>query len=243
LALPSTHLQTEAVGEKFPSLRLKLLLLAALLLACCAGGGVAQTADDDDEDDAQSWSELELSLPLNKAVALSLFGELRLERNLRDVGNTRAGAAVSFDLGRHFTLKPIYLYVPDYSPRGRTNYSHRLRLDGTIKFPLRKFTVSDRSRVEWRLRRSREDSARYRNRLSVEFPLTVRGAELKPFVADEVFYDFGDGAWMRNRFSVGVGKNLSDRVTGETYYTLQNERDSRPGVIHVIGTGLKLTLR
>ena len=74
-------------------MRLKLLLPAALLLACCAGGAVAQTGDDDD---AQSWSELELSLPLGKAVALSLFGELRLERNMRDVGNTRAGAAVSF---------------------------------------------------------------------------------------------------------------------------------------------------
>ena len=156
---------------------------------------------------------------------------------------TRAGAGVSFHLGRHFTLKPIYLYVPDYSPRGRTNYSHRLRLDATVKFPLRKVTISDRSRVEWRLRHSREDSARYRNRLKVEFPLTVRGAELKPFAADEVFYDFGDGAWMRNRLLVGVGKKFSDRVTGEVFYLLQNERDGRPGVVHAVGTGLKLRFR
>jgi len=68
----------------------------------------------------------------------------------------------------------------------------------------------------------------------------IRG--LKVYVTDEPFYDSAYDRFSRNRLTFGVNKTLSKKLSVDFYYLRQDDRNSHPAVIHVIGTGWKIKL-
>lgn len=202
----------------------------------------AQSQQPAPRDDTQSWNEVELSLPLNERVDLEFYGQLRVGRNLTHLVDERAGFGFSFKPNKYLTFEPSYRYIAAQPVAGRSTRENRLSFEATVSVPVRGFTLSDRNLLDRRLRSS-GNTTQYRNRLQVEHPVTLGGTQFKVFIADEVFYDSRERAWIRNRFSVGVSRKFSERYTGEIYYLRQNDGFSRPGDLHVIGTTLRVRLR
>ena len=58
---------------------------------------------------------------------------------------------------------------------------------------------------------------RYRNRIAVAYPLTVKGHIWKPFASYEAFYDQGSG-WTKNRVWTGVTVPVEKHVSFQPSY-------------------------
>jgi hypothetical protein len=204
-----------------------LLLPSAALLS-------AQTTPS--RSDVQNWNDFQITVPVNKTVDFVLLGTLRVGRNLHRPVDERIGVAFSFKAGKYLTFAPSYLHITTQPTKGKSVYENRLSFPATLKFPIGKFTVSDRNLFERRLRHPGGDSTRYRNKLQLDHPLGDKKNKLNLFVADEVFYDWSFNAWVRNRFSFGISKTLNKHLTTDLYYLRQNDGHSVPGDIHAIGT-------
>jgi hypothetical protein len=104
------------------------------------------------------------------------------------------------------------------------------------------FAVSDRNRFE-QLDGAPGEPWRYRNRLQVDHPVTGLGPVASVFASDEVFYEFSQDRWVRNRAQVGVAFSLRHREQIQVYYLRQDDRDARPGALNVLGLAYKVVLR
>lgn len=218
-----------------------LMVVGALLL--CAGGVVsAQTTSPAPTDDTQIWSEVQITAPLRKKFDLIFKGTFRLGRNVSHPVSESGAIAIAYKATRFLTFETGYQYQAAQPSPGRTSFTSTLSFNGTVKFPLGKFTISDRNQIERRFRNSRSDNTRYRNRLRVEYPLAVGKTKFNVFVSNEVFFDVSAKRWARDRVAVGANKKLNKNLTGELYYMRQNDGRSRPGDLHIIGTILKVQL-
>jgi hypothetical protein len=197
----------------------------------------AQSRSTLPKEDTQVWSELQVALPLQEKIELNLIGHLRLGRNVTHLVDERVGGNFAFKLGKYITLSPGYLYIATQPVAGKKGYENRPSLAATIRFSLGGFTITDRNLFERRLRKP-VNSSRYRNRLQLEHPIGI--ARLRAFIADEVFYDWSAGGWVRNRLSIGVIRKFSEHFSSEFYYMRQNDGRTRPGDLHVLGTTLRI---
>lgn len=206
------------------------------LFAGSAGHRVQAQSAKPVRKDTQVWSEVQFSVPLSKQVDYVMSGTLRLGRNVSRPVDERIGVGFSFKAGRYLTLFPGYAYIRTQPTKGKNNSEDRLYFAATLHAPVGKFTLSDRSQFERRYRHAQGVSTRYRNRLQIEHPFKLGETLLNWFIADEVFYDWSFNDWVRNRFTIGVGRKFNKHFAGDLYYLRQNDGHSSPGDIHVIGT-------
>lgn len=212
------------------------LLLVAVLL--CVGHASAQVP----EKDTQSWNDIQLTIPMSKSVDFLLLGHLRVGDNITQWVDGRWGFGFNYKANNYLTFSQSLLLRDARPPNGPPEREQRLVLAGTVKFPIGKFSLSDRNQVERRFRAPQTDLWRYRNRVQLEHPFTIGKEKFTFFISDEVFYDFLADDWVRNRASIGAGHAFNKHFTGELYYLRQNDGRSRPGDIHVIGTTLRFKL-
>jgi hypothetical protein len=217
-----------------------LVLLCLSLIPLAGVTTCGQTSRP--RDDAQIWTDVQLGVTLNKTIDFVLLGLVRFGRNVKRPVNERIGAGVSFKAGKYLTFFPFVLYVASQPTSTDHSKEERITLEATARFPLRRFSLSDRNRVEFHIHNPRPDFTQYRNRLQLEHPLTIGGVRLNGFLADEVFYDSIARAWIRNRIFVGIEKKVNKHFTCVLYYVRQNDSHSHPGDIHAIGTSFKFHL-
>jgi len=203
------------------------------------------------ESDFQFWNETQLAVPLVKSkdkngkdferVTLFLSGTLRFGRNHTRPVDERIGFGLDFKINKYLTLTPSYLYRSAQPFQNRREFENRLRFAASLENKWTKFSVRNRNQIEYRIRHSRADSVRYRNKLQFNFP--VRGKDKKeifaPFVADEVFYDFHDEAWTRNELTLGFNRKLTPTLSADFFYVYQRSRGSVLKNVNVIGVNLK----
>jgi hypothetical protein len=192
--------------------------------------------------DTQEWNDVQIYAPVTKTVDFVVYGTLRIGRNITHPVDERIGAGFSFKLGKYLTVVPSYLHITTQPFKNTRVYENRLNAAATLRFPLGRFTVSDRNLFERRLRHPGGDSTRYRNRLQIDHPAKLGKARFNVFASDEVFYDWSFNAWVRNRFAAGVSKVWNKQLTTDLYYLRQNDGHSRPGDLHVIGTTFRIRL-
>jgi hypothetical protein len=210
------------------------------LIFCCGAPSYAQNVIDDPREDTQFWNETQIIVPMRDRADLMFFGVLRVGRDLARPVDERGGVGVALKTNRFLTIIPTWLYVAQQPTATRKNVEHRLVFNATFKFSLGKFAFSDRNLIERRLRNSRDDFTMYRNRLQIDHPASLGSFRFRVFVADEVWRDSLQNAWIRNRASAGIIKQLSQHFTAEIFYLRQNDGRARPGDAHVIGTLFRL---
>lgn len=218
------------------------LNVVCAILLCSAGFVSAQTISPAPTDDTQLWNEVQITAPLQKKVDLIFKGAFRLGRNLSHPVSESAAISIAYKATKFLTFETGYQYQAAQPYAGRKSYTNTLSFNGTVKFPLGKFTLSDRNQIERRFRNSRSDNTRYRNRLRVDYPLAIGKTKFNVFVSNEVFFDVSAKRWARNRVAVGANKKLNKRLIGELYYMRQNDSFSNPGDLHIIGTILRIQL-
>jgi hypothetical protein len=203
----------------------------------CASAAAAQQVP---QDDTQIWNDVQITVPVNKKVDLTFNGTLRIGRDVTHPVDERAGVGLSFKVGKYVTLAPNYTYIAAQPAAGRKSYESRLSFAATLRKQFEKLVISDRNTFERRMFNSKDDVTRYRNRLQFEYPVKIKGFGLRLFASDEVFYDWGADAWVRNRITAGGSRAINRRFTLELYYMRQNDGRSRPGDLHVIGSTYRI---
>lgn len=241
---PFKQLFQKHASYTFAAQAIRLLSCFAFVVAC-VHSSVAQQARVAPEDDMQSWNEVQLTIPVNKRLDLVLNGIVRFGDDVSEFVYERAGVALGFKAGKYLTLTPSYSYIATQQPETRRKgYENRPGFAAMIRLPqLEKVTITDRNLVERRIFNSRPDTTSYRNRMHAERPFSLGSlGAVRLFIADEVFYDTTPRAWTRNRFTIGGGRALNKNSALEIYYLRQNDKRSRPGDLHVIGTTLRFRL-
>ena len=225
----------------------KIFALFSLLFVFSASDFSQSTAP---ETDFQFWNETQVVIPLKKSedkktdrISLIFYGTLRFGKNLRAIIDERIGFGFEFKLNKYLTVTPNYLYHAEQPVVGRKNYESRYRLDVGLEKKFKSFTLRDRNRVEHRVRYSRADSTRYRNRFQILFPVKKNDREIfAPFVSTEPFYEFQTKHWTRNELSFGIAKKFNSNVSADFFYMLQNNRGSVLRYVNVAGVNLKFKL-
>ena len=195
----------------------------------------SQAKDDEPRNDNQFRGEVEVAVPIYKGLYLTLGSDLRLGQVAENrFARGEAGFLYKQKIGNYFTVVPRYRYRAEHLFNGERNIENRLSADGIVHFKIRKFSVVDNNLFEFRFRRS-GNSQRYRNRLKVSHPATLGETSIVLFASDEVYYEWEERAWTRNRLKVGFGREINERAGYEIYYLRQNDGFSRPGNLHVFG--------
>ncbi len=209
-----------------------------MLFLLMSVGAFAQQEDED----LQSWNDLQVNIPINKRVDLSLFGTLRLGSNLTQASEGRLGAGLGFKVTKPFSVAASYLAITARNTSGQFKDEHRFSVRGTYKFPIKNFGLAHRSTYEYRVRTA-GNSWRYRAALVFEKKLPEKLIpKTKLFVIEEVFYVSTTKKFSRNRFSVGISREINKKLSLDIYYLRQNDGFSRPGDLNVIGTTWKVDL-
>ncbi|MCW5958964.1 MAG: DUF2490 domain-containing protein [Pyrinomonadaceae bacterium] len=230
----------------------KKILTVIVSIAMFSVIGYSQTNDHD----TQIWNETTLVFPIYKAKdqngkeseKLSGFvsGTLRLGQNARHFVDERIGIGLDYKVNNYLSFSPSYIYRAGQPTRNRKEFEHRLRFDLTVEKKFKYFSLKDRNRIEHRIRHFRDDTTRYRNKLTLKVPIKYKdGKDLfAPFVADEAYYDFRQDRWFRNEFSVGISRKLSGNTSADFYYMVQsNKAVTTLKDIDIFGISLKIKLK
>jgi hypothetical protein len=140
-------------------------------------------------------------------------------------------------VAKFLSITPSYLYytIPASGLNELANVSrgfthrveeHQFRIDGTVMFSIHKFEISERNMYVRRFLPTytyagsslpAKEINRYRTRIAVAHPLTVKDHIVKPFASYEAFYDQGSG-WTKNRVWAGVTVPLARHVSFQPSY-------------------------
>jgi len=195
-----------------------------------------------DDEDIQSWNEVQITAPLSKKFDFITSLTARFDKNITRLNNARYMIGYVWKPNKSVSVSPFYQYIQGRNSAGRFRVEHRLHLRGVYKFPVKKFGLSHRSQFEYRIRASR-NTWRYRPSLTFEKAIPEKIlSNAKFYVTEEPFYDSATSKFSRNRFSVGINKDLSKKLALEVYYLRQNDGFSHPGDLNVIGTSWKIKL-
>lgn len=195
-----------------------------------------------DDGDFQYWSSANVSLDIDKDWKITFAEEFRLGDDAghlyyhhSDIGFVYKSLADWIDLG--FNYKQVFERTDS---EGEWKQENRPHLNITLKGRLFDLGLSSRSRFEYRDRENKKDLWRYRNKVTVKFPLELTSFKLQPYLADEVFINFDEEDFNKNRLYAGLSLKLSKNIKGEVYYLWQSSKSGGDWKdINVLGTGLK----
>jgi len=194
-----------------------------------------------DDGDFQWWSTAGVSYDINKDWKVTFEEEFRLGDDgghlyyhHSDLGFVYKGFADWIDLG--FNYRQVF----EKDNAGEWRPENRPHLNVTLKGQLFDLALSDRSRFEYRDRENKKDLWRYRNKFTVKFPLELTKFKLQPYLADEVFINFDEEGYNRNRLYSGASFKLSKNLEGNIFYLWQSSRSGGNWKdINVLGVSLK----
>jgi hypothetical protein len=219
-------------------LRFSVLFLATMFV--CAGSSRAQTKVP--KADTESWTDVQLTIPMSKEVDFLIQGTVRIGESLTTPVDERWGFGFNYKVQKYLTLNELYFHREAAPPNGKHEYEDRLSFGATLNIPVGGFTLVNRNWLERRWRHPQVDAWRIRNRVRLEHPFKIQKQQFTFFVSDEVFYDWSLHDWVRNRFGVGANHAFNKHFTGELYFMRQNDGRTRPGDINIIGTVMRFRL-
>jgi hypothetical protein len=171
--------------------------------------------------------------------------KITLEEEFRWADNANIFYYHHYDLGFSYVLKKYlsvgggYRHVYELK-RGKFKPENEPYLTATFSCDFLGFKFEDRNRLEYRHFDYQTDSWRYRSKFTIKLPWKL--ASIQPYVADEIFVGFaGIKELNQNRFSSGLGINLTRNVKGEIYYMLQSSKSAGNWVdANILGTKIKI---
>ena len=92
----------------------------------------------------------------------------------------------------------------------------------TLKGIYKELDVSSRARLEFRDKEDDKDLWRFRNRFQIEFPVRWTELKLQPYMSDEIFINFDEEHFNRNRVYAGVIYEFFEHTECKFYYLFQN---------------------
>ena len=219
---------------------MKKIFLTLVLVGFGALLADAQLITDDE--DVQSWNDVQLTVPINKQFDFYTALTLRFGKNITRLNDGRYAVGIIYKPNKSLSFQPFYWFIDARNSRSQFKAEHRLNLRVGYRFPIKSFGLSHRSAFEYRIRQPR-NSFRYRPSLTFDkdIPKNII-PKAKFFVSDEVFYDSILNKFSRNRFSIGITKTLTKKLSLDLYYMRQNDGYTHPGDLNVIWASWKIKL-
>lgn len=214
---------------------------------------ITQSSQAQSDTDFQVWNETSLIFPVVKEkdkdgkesdkLSLIVLGTLRLGQNRLFPVDGRVGAGFDLKLNKYWSFSPTYVYRRGEPVRDKKEFEHRLRFDVSVGHKWKNFSLKDRNRLEYRVRHGRDDSVRYRNRLTFAFPVRHKDKEIfSPFVSNEVYYDITAKDFTTNEIQAGITRKLADNVSADIFYIRRDTNSGDIRHINGIGTNIKITI-
>jgi len=197
------------------------------------------------EPDTQLWTELDVTGPLATNTTITGIARLRFSETLPNPLLASPGVDLNYKVGQ-WTVSAGYRYdaTAQREPEtvgGKTiKVSQVALLMGKRSWRFGRNTLALRLRLDDALNAS---SNPYRARFRLEYRWATDGIRWVSylFANDEVFYEFQDEKWYRNRFQAGANLSLTERTDLRVFYLRQDSNNSTPGAINALGLTLDVT--
>jgi len=214
------------------------LVLAVMPLVVWAGTG---------EPDAQLWTELDVTGPIATNTTITGIAKVRFSESLTNPTLTSGEVNLNHRIG-DWNLGIGYAHEltpqrPEENIDGKdVKVTQVVRVFGTYAWRWERNTLSLRLRLDDTLNAS---SNPYRARVRLEYRWATAGLSCMSylFASDEVFYEFQDQQWYRNRFRAGTNLVLTERTDLQVFYQRQDSNNSTPGAINALGLTVDVTFK
>ncbi|MDD5454407.1 MAG: DUF2490 domain-containing protein [Candidatus Ratteibacteria bacterium] len=179
----------------------------------------------------------EVSGAINDNLSFKVKPEFRYNDDMSTHYYSHFDIGLDWKINKYFTLGPYYQYV-DQSKDDVWAVEYRPHLDGTFSLKFFDWSISDRNKMEYRIKEDNE-FFRYANKLTIKTPKFTE-FEIQPYVADEMFYDFDVKEWNKNNAFAGVDFKIVENLTASIYYfTESNKKEDDWTEVSGLGTSLK----
>lgn len=195
-----------------------------------------------DDGDFQVWNTDVEEFKINKDAKIALEEEFRWGDNANEFYYHHYDIGFFYNLQKYLNLGGGYRHIYELK-KGKFKLENEPYVTLTLLWDLSGFKFEDRNRMEYRHFDYQADSGRYRNKITMKLPWKFTKLEIQPFVSDEIFVGFGGtNQFNQNRFSSGLGMNLTKSIKAEIYYMLVSAKSSGIWLdSNVLGTKIKFT--
>lgn len=194
-----------------------------------------------EDNDFQVWNTETEEFKINKEAKVALEEEFRWGGSAKEFYYQHYDLGFFYSLQKYLNVGAGYRHILSKS-KGKFLVENEPYIAVTLLPDIAGFKFDDRSRLEYNHFDYKDDTWRYRNKLTLKLPWKFTKLEIQPYLSDEIFILFDDSQRLnQNRFSVGLGMAITKNLKGEIYYMLQDTKNSGKWAdINVLGTKLKL---
>lgn len=194
-----------------------------------------------DDGDFQVWHTDVEEKKINEKFKISLEEEFRWGDNAGELYYHHYEPGLTYKVNSHLDLALKYRQIYD-KKNSKFKQENQPNLNATLKWDFLGCSMDDRSRLEYRHFNYQPDSWLYRNKFTVRLPWKFTKFGIQPYLSDEIFVNFYNTAFTRNRFYAGFSFNLIKNLKAEIYYLLQSTKSSYAWTdANVFGTSLKIS--
>jgi hypothetical protein len=192
--------------------------------------------------DFQVWNTETEEYKINKDAKVVLEEEFRWGGSAKEFYYQHYDLGFFYSLQKHLNVGAGYRHVLSKS-RGKFLVENEPYLTATLLWDFAGFKFEDRSRLEYNHFDYKDDTWKYRNKITIKSPWKFTKFEIQPYLADEIYILFDDSQRLnQNRFSAGLAMKITRNLKGEIYYLLQSSKGSKLWTAtNVLGTKLKLS--
>lgn len=194
-----------------------------------------------DDGDFQIWNTDVEEFQLKKDLKLAFEQEFRWGDNVKEFYYQHYDVGLFYNLNKYWNVGGGYRHVLNKS-KNKFQVENEPYVAATFASQFAGFKYDDRNRLEYNHYDYKDDTWRYRNKLTVKAPWKFTKLEIQPFASDEIFILFDDGQRLsENRSTAGLAMSITKNLKAEIYYMF---RTVKSGVkwtdTNVFGTKLKL---
>jgi len=209
-----------------------LLLISVLMFL-----GSAYAYDDGD---FQVWHTDFEEKKINEKFKISLEEEFRWGNNASELYYQHYEPGITYNINKHWDVSLKYRHI--YDKKGdKFKLENQPNLNANVKWELFGCSFENRFRLEYRHFDYQVDSWLYRDKITIRSPWKFTRLEIQPYLANEVFMNFYNTVFHRNRFYAGLGFSLTKHIRADIHYLLQSSKNSHKwSAANVLGSSIKL---
>jgi hypothetical protein len=191
--------------------------------------------------EGQGWFNNSLNMTINNKFSLILKSQIRAhDISFQDPFVHFLEAGAGYRLRENFYLAAYYRRQTSESEDHLINENRYILETGWKKKLNKSFSFDWRFRTERRSFEHNADVNHFRFRLYIRLTTNIKLGELnlKPFIAEEPFWDTKIDDFSQNRFYLGTAVPLSEKVEYVLSYLRQDLKNKKPN--HILYTGFNL---
>lgn len=197
---------------------MKILLFVVLILL--SGYYLAYAYDNGD---FQIWNQDVLEKKINDDTKIVFEDEIRFGDNANDFYYYHYDIAVVRSLNKAWDVGLSYRHIYE-KKNGKFKLENEPNVSAVYKWGICGFSLSNRSRLEYRHFDYQQDNWRYRNMITVKAPWKWTSLQIQPYIANDIFMSSSGASLNNNRFYSGLGLNITKNLKGDIYYLRQDTR-------------------